>query len=137
MPLPHVDERKAIELVLADYFDGLYYSDSARLRRVLHPAAHYVCVTDGSLLKLDMAEYWPVIDRRPSPASKGEARADRIVSIEFAGPVTAHARLECTVLPRRFIDLLTLIKLDSRWQVISKVFHYELASVGAEAVQRP
>lgn len=119
-------EFAAVTRMLSDYyFDGLYFSDSARLRQALHPAAQYICATDGSLLIRSMDEYWPVIDARPSPASKGEPRQDRIISIEFAGPVTAFARVECAVLPKHFTDLLSLIKLDGRWQIIAKVFHYE------------
>lgn len=111
--------------VLATYFDGLYHSDTRRLAQVFHPRAQYVCVTDGTLLYRDMAEYFPIVDARPSPASRGEVRRDEIVSIDFAGPVTARAVVRCAIGPRQFTDFLTLIRLDGRWQVISKVFHYQ------------
>ena len=111
--------------VLATYFDGLYHSDTQRLAQVFHPRAQYVCVTDGTLLYRDMAEYFPVVDARPAPASRGEQRRDEIVSIDFAGPVTARAVVRCAIGTRSFTDFLTLIHLDGRWQVISKVFHYE------------
>lgn len=110
--------------VLATYFDGLYHSDTRRLAEVFHPRAQYVCVTDGTLLYRDMAEYFPVVDARISPASKGEPRRDEIVSVEFAGPSTARAVVRCVMGTRQFTDFLTLIHLDGRWQVISKVFHY-------------
>jgi 4-oxalocrotonate tautomerase len=119
------DSAAAITKVLGLYFDGLYHSDTTRLAQAMHPRAHYVCVTDGSLLYRTMDEYFPIVDARPSPASRSEARADRIISIEMAGPVTAVARVECTIAPKHFVDLLTLIFLDGRWQIISKVFHYE------------
>jgi hypothetical protein len=117
--------------VLDDYFEGLYRSDSKILRRVFHPSALYACATDGTVLTLRMDEYFPIIDKRPSPASRDEPRTDRIIAIEFAGPVTALARVECSILPKRFIDLLTFIHVDGRWQVISKVFHYDLHPPGA------
>lgn len=41
-------------------------------------------------------------------------------------PVVALARVECSILPKRFTDLLTLVKLDGRRQISAKVFHYEL-----------
>lgn len=114
----------AVAAVIATYFDGLYHSDTKLLAQVFHPKAQYVCVTDGTLLYRDMAEYFPVVDARPSPASRGELRRDEIVSIEFAGAVTARAVLHCAIGPRFFTDYLTFIRLDGRWQVISKVFHY-------------
>ena len=112
--------------VLSAYFDGLHHSDTKRLRSVFHPRAQYVCVTDGTLTYLTMEEYFPIVDQRSSPASRGEARADNIVSIEFAGPVTAFARANCAIGPKYFTDLLTLIHIDGCWQIISKVFHFDI-----------
>lgn len=116
--------------VLSDYFDGLYNSDTSKLSRVFHPMAHYVCVTDGTFQHLTMDEYFPIVDRRPSPASRNEPRHDLILSIEFAGPVTALARVECSIGPKFFTDFLTCVFIDKRWQIISKVFHYDIR-VGA------
>jgi len=114
-----------VAAVLAVYFDGLHFADSTRLAQVFHSQAQYACVTDGTLLYRDMATYFPVVDARVSPASKGEVRRDEIVSIEFAGPVTARAMVRCSIGARHFTDFLTLIKLEGRWQIMSKVFHYE------------
>lgn len=116
----------AITAVLSEYFDGLYHGDTAKLARVFHPAALYACATDGTLLRLSMDEYFPLVARRPSPASRAEQRHDRILSIELAGPVTAMARVECAIAPKLFTDLLTFVYVDGRWQIMSKVFHYEL-----------
>lgn len=112
--------------VLTDYFDGLYNSDTSKLSKAFHPMAQYVCVTDGKFQRLTMDEYFPIVDQRPSPASRNEARHDRIVSIEFAGPVTALARVECSIGPKFFTDFLTCIFINERWQIVSKVFHYDL-----------
>ncbi|HEV7369358.1 nuclear transport factor 2 family protein [Arenibaculum sp.] len=112
--------------VLSTYFDGLHHSDTTRLKSVFHPRAQYVCATEGTLTYLTMDEYFPIVDRRPSPASRGEPRADDIVSVEFAGPVTAFARVNCAIGPKYFTDLLTLVRVDDRWQIISKVFHFDL-----------
>lgn len=112
--------------VLTDYFDGLYNSDPSKLAKAYHPMAHYVCVTDGTFLRLTMDEYFPIVGQRPSPASRNEPRHDRIVSIEFAGPVTALARVECSIGPKFFTDFLTFVFINERWQIISKVFHYDL-----------
>ena len=116
----------AISEVMSLYFDGLYHSDTQRLAKVFHPRAQYVCATDGTLLHLTMDEYFPVVDQRPSPSSRNEKRQDRIVSIEFAGPVTAFVRAECAIGAKFFTDLLTFICIGGRWQIIAKVFHYDL-----------
>ncbi len=116
----------AVTTVLSMYFDALYESDEAKLAGIFHPLAHYVCVSDGSLQHLRMDEYLPIVEKRPSPASRREPRHDRVLSIEFAGPLTAVARVECAIGPKFFTDVLTLIFVDADWRIISKVFHYDL-----------
>lgn len=122
----HGQNYAALTAVLTEYFDGLYYSDVGRLQRVFHPQATYNCATDGTLLHLDMPSYFAVVAKREAPASRNEPRRDRVISIEFAGPVTALARVECAIGPKFFTDLLTFIFIDGRWQIIAKVFHYDL-----------
>lgn len=115
----------AIEAVISTYFDGLFNSDTTRLRQVFHPKAQYACATDGELLYRTMEEYFLVVDKRPSPASRGELRTDMIQSIEFAGPVTARACVNCSIGEKYFTDFLTFVFVDDRWQIMSKVFHHE------------
>lgn len=116
----------ALTSALSDYFDGLYRSDVSILSNVFHPAARYSCATEGELTSLGMDQYLPMVDRRPSPASRNEPRVDRIISIEFAGPVTAFVRAECAIGPKHFTDFLTFLQLGGRWQIISKVFHFDI-----------
>src|SRR5690606_18365743 len=115
----------AIKLLLMQYFDGLFYCDSIRLREVLHPSALYATVVDNKLRHISMEEYWPIVDARVAPASKGEARHDRIISIDIVGAVTAFAKVECALHPNFYTDILSLLKLDNRWWIISKVFQME------------
>ncbi len=122
---------EAVIAVVEKYFDGLHHGDTTLLRQVFHPKAQYACATEGTLTHLGMDEYLPLVDRRPSPASRGEARVDRILAIEFAGPVTALARVECAIGPKFFTDLLSLVLVDGRWQIVAKVFHFDLRE-GAE-----
>ncbi len=64
-----------------------------------------------------------MVEGRKSAKANGSERRDRIVSIDFSGPGTAFAKVECQIPPRYFTDYLTLLKVDGRWQVISKSFH--------------
>lgn len=119
------DRFQQVSATLQTYFDGLYECSSKILAKVFHPEAHYYCATEGKLLHLDMGQYFPIVDQRSSPASKKEQRVDKIISIEFAGPVTALARVQCAIQPKYFTDFLTLVFIENRWQIVSKVFHFE------------
>lgn len=59
---------------------------------------------------------------REAPAARGEARRDYIDAIEVAGENTAFVRARCSIGPRDFVDFLTLLQVDGRWQIIAKVF---------------
>lgn len=111
---------------LKDYFDGLYRCDAALLERVFHPGALYVGAPEGALVLRSMAEYLPMVAGRVSGEQRGEARADRVDAIEFAGPLVAMARVRCRIGPRFFTDLLSMIKDDGRWKIVAKVFHTEI-----------
>lgn len=116
----------AIRLQLQRYFDGLYRSDVALLNQVFHPDAVYICVTDQPLLKLTMAEYFPIVEQRTPPASKQQLRQDKIISINVISAKTAIAQVECVIEPKYFYDALTFIYDQGMWKIISKVFHYRV-----------
>ncbi|MEH6633309.1 MAG: nuclear transport factor 2 family protein [Halopseudomonas aestusnigri] len=117
---------QAVEKAIGLYFDGLYHSDVSLLEKVFHSKAHYVCATEEPLMYLSMEEYFPIVSRRQSPASRGEVRQDKIVSISFAGENTAFVTLNCAIGERFFTDFLSFILVDGRWQIISKVFHFDI-----------
>lgn len=121
---PHAAAYAEVAVLIQDYFDGLYHGDTQRLRRVFHSEAVYATASEGEPLILRMNEYFEIVDSRPSPASRGEHRTDQILSIDFVGPVTAVAKLRCSIVPKHFIDLLSLTRVDGRWQIIAKVFHF-------------
>jgi hypothetical protein len=114
----------AVENVLRLYFDGLYEGDTAKLGEVFHAASHLYSVGgDGKAADMPRADWFAAVAGRPSGKAKGSPRADRIVSIDFSGPGTAFAKVECQLPPRYFTDYLTLLKVDGNWQVIAKAFH--------------
>jgi hypothetical protein len=113
-----------IEKVLQVYFDGLYEGDTGKLGEAFHPASHlYAADGDGKATDWPRADWFKMVESRKSAKESGSERRDRIVSIDFSGPGTAFAKVECQIPPRYFTDYLTLVKADGRWQVISKTFH--------------
>jgi hypothetical protein len=116
------EDRVSIVCLLDGYFDGLYYSDVTRLQQVLHPAALYATTIGGVPKILGMEEYWPVIAVREAPAVRNQIRRDKILALDLVGPETASAKVECAIGDYFYTDVLSLIKFDGRWWIISKVF---------------
>ena len=115
-----------IILVIRKYFDALYNGDADSFAEVFHPAARLFCGTGGTLLTMDVPQYLDLVRGRTSPASRGDRRADEIISLEVPTPTTAHVRVKELLLPKYFTDELTLVLVDQRWRVVSKVWHFEL-----------
>lgn len=110
------------------YLDGLYEGDTDLFRRVFHPEARLFSATGGQLTALSLEQYLAIVEGRPSPASRGDARRDEIVSLAQASPTTAHARLRNAYLPKHFIDDLTFIHIDGAWRIIAKIWHFDLVA---------
>lgn len=108
--------------VLETYFDGLYHADTDGLRIAFHPKAIYATADETPLLYRTMDEYFPVVAKRVSPASRNEPRRDSIDAIEFAGENTAFARVRCSIGSKDFVDFLTLVRTDGTWRIMAKVF---------------
>ena len=112
-----------IHHLLGPYFDALYFCDLEKLDQVFHPQAIYATADEQPLLYRDMPTYRKVIANRHSPASRREKRNDFIEAIEIAGNNTALARVRCSISDRHFVDLLSMVRADGQWRIISKVFH--------------
>jgi hypothetical protein len=56
---------------------------------------------------------------------RGAIRAETKSSASrWLRPTTAHARVKDMYLPKRFVNELSFIKIDGRWQIIAKVWHF-------------
>lgn len=120
-----------VQSVLADYFDALYHCDTELLTKVFHEKAVYATADETPLLHRTMADYVPVVARRQSPASRGEARRDVIDEIQFAGDNTAFARVRCSIGASDFTDFLTLVREDGDWKIMAKIFQISPRQEGA------
>ncbi|MGD1915573.1 MAG: nuclear transport factor 2 family protein [Phycisphaerales bacterium] len=116
------DDFTEVLQLLQDYYDGLYRLDVELLRDVFSPTAHYATITDGSLLTLSIDEYYERLAKRPSPAGQGVDYAFRVLSIRFAGESTALAEIECSLFGHDYTDYLSLLRVDGRWRIQTKVF---------------
>ena len=115
-----------ISATLGEYFDGLYEGDLKKFGRVFHESSHLYFTDGESVTDWPRDKYFEIIAGRPSPASQGLDRFDKILSIHKAGPDTALATVNCAVPPRYFTDYLTLVKTGKGWRIISKTFHTDV-----------
>lgn len=108
------------------YLDALFFGDVERFRSIFHPQAQLYSATEGKLVNLNVDAYMDLVANRPSPHDKGDERQDEIVSISVGSSTTAHVRVKDVYLPKRFVDELTFVLLDGKWQIVSKVWHFDI-----------
>ena len=121
-----MDERKAIETVVQTYLDGLYEGDAGKLAQAFHPSSALTQWWEGELKIVPRDTWLEAVRNRPAPRAQGLPRSDEILSIDQVGPEMAVVKLRCAIPPRHFTDLLSLLKIDGRWQVAQKVFMTEM-----------
>lgn len=116
------EDYSGVVKVIHQYLDGLHHCDVEIFKQVFHPQAIYATADETPLLYRQMDEYFAIIAKRQSPASRGELRSEAIDDLQFAGENTAVARVRCAIADTQFVDFLTLIRTEGRWQIMSKIF---------------
>jgi len=125
-----------ITQAMAAYFDGFYDGDIDTLKRVFHPSCHLFSAADGPLLDDDMETVYARVATRPSGASENYRRQERILSIDKSGPESALVKVQIAIGPKLFTDYLNFLRIDGRWQIISKIYTYVLlTAVLAQAAE--
>ncbi|MBK9385579.1 MAG: nuclear transport factor 2 family protein [Planctomycetes bacterium] len=105
------------------YFEAFHHSDAGKLAQLFHPRALYAFADGEALQHLDMATYLPIVAARPAPALRGENSDARVLSIELAGERTALVKAACRMNGKRYLDFLSFLRIEGRWQIVAKVFH--------------
>ncbi|HYZ33223.1 MAG TPA: nuclear transport factor 2 family protein [Crenalkalicoccus sp.] len=115
-----------IESVIRTYLDGLYEGDVRKLGAAFHPVSHLYCEKDGDVMDMPREQWFEMVRARPSAASRGLARDDRILMVDISGKETAFVKVACQLPPRYFTDYLVLNRTAEGWRIVSKVFRTEV-----------
>ena len=121
-----IADRSAIEATIQTYFDGLYEGDTVKHASVFHPTSSLTWDQEDKLMVISRDAWLQAVRDRPSSKSRELARDDAILLIDQSGPTTAFVRVKCQIPPRYFTDYLSLIKVEGRWQIVQKVYAFEV-----------
>ena len=121
-----IADRSAIEATIQTYFDGLYEGDTVKLASVFHPTSSLTWDQEDKLMVISRDAWLQAVRDRPSSKSRELARDDAILLIDQSGPTTAFVQVKCQIPPRYFTDYLSLIKVEGRWQIVQKIYAFEV-----------
>ena len=112
---------KDIENLIANYFEGIFYGDIAKLENCFHDNAYlYGDIKGVDYLKSAKA-YLEGVKNRQSPKDLNETLKMKIIGIDIMGKI-AMAKLHVPMLGHNYYDYLSLTKIDGDWKIVNKIF---------------
>lgn len=117
---------QAIAQLAQKYFDALYNGDVGLFSEVFHPQAMLYCNHENEFITMSVEKYLGLVEGRTNPVDRDDERRDEILAIIQDTPTTAILRTRELFLPKLFTDELTLIKFGNEWQIVAKIWDFEL-----------
>lgn len=112
----------AVRHVVETYMEAIHGGDTDTLARVFHPTATLIGWDEGELRRVGLERWFAFVRSIPSPRSLGVASDARIVAVDVTG-TAASVKVEETYRRFRYVDYLSLLFMDDRWQVVHKCYH--------------
>jgi protease I len=113
------DETVAVRATVEAYFRGGTYGDIASFRKAFHSKANVMYIDDGRYQSWTLIEYLDLW----TPNQQLD-RETRILELDVTGNA-ASAKVEAVYDTHRFVDYLSLLKLEGEWKIVSKIFYRE------------
>ena len=124
---PPFTDYEAVKKTMQGYIDGVVEGRSDKVRASFHPAASFFGHYNGTLLAGSAQALFDWVDQNgPATGTKTEfAHIDvrettALVRLEMAG-VTGKLSLGGNA---RLSDFFTLLKIDGKWLITHKTFHW-------------
>lgn len=128
-----MSDDKQIRDTIQTYFDCMYESSAEKTHAAFHPHAKITGYLPDGFHEMSVSDFAGfVAGQQPSAKSRGEPARLDVLSLEIAGS-TAVARVRDDYLGLTFLDTLSLLKSDGRWQIYNKLFHVEGPAAAARS----
>lgn len=116
------NEIRAIQTTVQRYFDGIIQYDEAQLRAAFHEDASVIGTKDNGILDWQPFQSWVLYTRGTAPNPAG--RNNRILSVDVSGDA-AIVKTELDWPSVRYVDYLSLVKINGEWKIVNKIWHRE------------
>ncbi len=107
------------------YFDCMFEASSEKTHAAFHPSAKITGYMQGKFSEWSVDEFAQMVAGvDPSPKASGAVARLDVVSLDIAGD-TAVARVRDDYMGLTFLDTLSFVNVEGRWQIYNKLFHVE------------
>ncbi len=117
----YTENRKAIEELIASYFEGIFNGDVEKLEKCFHENTYLYGDIKGVDYLKSKSAYIEGVQNRQSPKSLGEEFRMSIIGLDVLGKV-AMAKLHVPFSGYNYYDYLSFSKIAGEWKIVNKVF---------------
>ncbi len=115
-------EHDAVRVPLENYLKGHATGDGEYMKKAFHTDGHMMFIRDGKYTTRSFTEYIAGFTGKP-PADEAQ-RKRRIEAIDVAGNA-AVAKIILDYPTTRFVDFMSLLKINGEWKIVNKSFYAE------------
>ena len=115
-------EKDAVRVPLENYLKGHATGDGEFMRKAFHTEGNLIFIRDGKYTTRSFADY--IAGFTGKPAADEAQRKRSIESIDVAGNA-ASAKIILDYPATRFVDYMSLLKIDGEWKIVNKIFYAE------------
>ena len=123
-------DKDAVRIPLENYIKGHATGDGEYMKKAFHTEGNLIFIRDGKYSTRSFAEYIAGFNGKPAADE-----ADRKRSIEMV-EVSGNAAVGKIILDYptiRFVDYMSLLKIDGEWKIVTKIFYAEPKAKPAES----
>lgn len=117
-----VKEKELVKIPLENYLKGHATGDAEFMKKAFHTEGKLIFIREGKYATRTFEEYINGMSGKPA---EDEAQRKRwIESIDIAGN-SAVAKIILDYPNTKFVDYMTLLKIDGEWKIVNKSFYAE------------
>lgn len=115
-------EKEAVRIPLENYLKGHETGKAEYMKKAFHTEGNLIFIREGKYSTRSFQEY---IGGMKGEAAKDEANRKRYIeSIDVAGNA-AVGKIVLDYPTVKFIDYMSLLKIDGEWKIVNKTFYAE------------
>lgn len=122
-------DKDAVRIPLENYLKGHSTGEGEYMRKAFHTEGNLIFIRDAKFMTRPFADY--IAGFNGKPAADEANRKRYIESVDLAGNA-ASAKIILDYPAMRFVDYMSLLKIDGEWKIVTKIFYAEPKQKPAE-----
>lgn len=122
-------EIAAARIPLENYLQGHATGNPEFMRKAFHTEGNLIFIRDGKYTTLSFADY--IARQSGKPAPDEDKRKRWIESVDVAGN-SAVGKIILDYPNGKFVDYMTLLKINGEWKIVNKSFYFEPKTTGGK-----